>query len=755
MPKKEKISIVTPGYGPVPAVNGGAVETLISYIVDSNEKEHQFDIDLYTIDDDKLSDFNFKFTNLIRIKKNKIFSFLCKGVNFVLRKLKINFVVLDFAKTIVSDINKKECSKIVVENNMLLYKKIYKSYAKKHPKCKFYFHLHNDIGSPGKTVSNAKFIAKTADEIIFVSNAMKKSFMDKTGVNKGVVLYNSVDFNLYNLDFAESRNDYRSDYNIPNTSYNYLYIGRIYEGKGLIELIRAFDTLAAKHQNVSLAIVGFRKKGNRNFYERKVLDLVSKSKADIRVYDFASADVVRRHIVASDCVVIPSVCNEAFGVVALEAMAMKKTIISTNAGGLIEPLDEKSAVIIDRNDMEKNLYDAMKKVCSHRKSSKEMADYAYKRVHEIPEFDKSNYFGLFCRAINKDEKKVGIVTLNGYCNFGNRLQNYALTKALEERGCKVETIWSGSEINLKSKVKQFIIEFLPYDSKWKREKKFLQFTQKYIKKTDFLEDEVKKYDILIAGSDQVWNYESVKNNVNYLMPFSGDMILTSYAASLGNADFPNDYVDLYKKYLKNYDYISVREPSAKKILVEKVGINSSKVGIHLDPVFLLSNEDWASIEKEPVKLGNRPYVLCCFLGGMNLEYIKAIEEYANSNNLKIVDIMDKNDDCYICGPEEFVYLIHNAEMICTDSFHTCVFSFIFNKPFVVFRRDGELNKMYSRIEDFLKMFGLMEREFNGHSISKDNIKNSHVDSSRKILDTKKREAFKYIDNILSSKKGAA
>lgn len=39
--------------------------------------------------------------------------------------------------------------------------------------------------------------------------------------------------------------------------------------------------------------------------------------------------------------------------------------------------------------------------------------------------------------------KIGIITLNGYYNYGNRLQNYALHKFIEglSDGIKVDTIW--------------------------------------------------------------------------------------------------------------------------------------------------------------------------------------------------------------------------------------------------------------------------------------------------------------------------
>ena len=55
-------------------------------------------------------------------------------------------------------------------------------------------------------------------------------------------------------------------------------------------------------------------------------------------------------------------------------------------------------------------------------------------------------------------KKVGIITLYGNENFGNKLQNYALQEILIENDCLVETLNNVSNIS-KDKVfdKKFII----------------------------------------------------------------------------------------------------------------------------------------------------------------------------------------------------------------------------------------------------------------------------------------------------------
>ena len=345
-------------------------------------------------------------------------------------------------------------------------------------------------------------------------------------------------------------------------------------------------------------------------------------------------------------------------------------------------------------------------------------------------------------------KKIGIITLNGYFNFGNRLQNYALTKILEEKGNIVNTIWSGEEANLKSRIKMFFILFFPYNQRWKRERIFYKFSKNNMNKVYLNAKRIKKYDIFVAGSDQVWNYESVKNNINYLIPFSKNQRLISYAASMGNSNFPEQYVKLYNKYLKRYDYISVREETAKNILENKVKLKN--IEVVLDPTLLLDANHWEKIEEEPKKMMKDKYIFCYFLGDIEENIKEAINEYAQKKNLRIINILDKNCALYNSGPQHFLYLIHNASLICTDSFHSSVFSFLYDKPFIVFKRTGEQNKMYSRINDFIKKFRLNDREFSGYYIDETNIKHDYSEAY-KILEKEREKSIKFLKKSLDIK----
>ena len=100
-------------------------------------------------------------------------------------------------------------------------------------------------------------------------------------------------------------------------------------------------------------------------------------------------------------------------------------------------------------------------------------------------------------------------------------------------------------------------------------------------------------------------------------------------------------------------------------------------------------------------------------------------------------------DLFVMGPEEFIYLIDHATLICTDSYHAAVFSIIFERPFLVYSR-GNMN---SRIDTLLQMFKLEERK--NFKIIEDDILKINFDECQQILESKKDEYKKYIESIIA------
>ena len=329
--------------------------------------------------------------------------------------------------------------------------------------------------------------------------------------------------------------------------------------------------------------------------------------------------------------------------------------------------------------------------------------------------------------------KVAIVTLVGYFNFGNRLQNYALTKVLEKMGYDT---YSVRNWNLKKIIKENIKLRLFFIKKYKRLRPFYKFTKENIKEISLSDIKRKKIKKIIVGSDQVWNPKYYEEDHNFLYNPLKDETVISYAASIGTSEINEKYHKTYKKILIKYDKISVRERTAELELKKITGRDD--IVTLVDPTMLLSKEEWQNIERKPSKyIEGKRYILNYFLGDVSEEEKKAINEFAINNDCTIINILDKKDSFNNCGPKEFIYLINHSYLICTDSFHSCVFSFIFNKPFIVFKRKGCSNEMYSRIENLIKTFDLKDREFSG-SITKSLIEHNYSNGYKKLEEEKKK-----------------
>lgn len=335
---------------------------------------------------------------------------------------------------------------------------------------------------------------------------------------------------------------------------------------------------------------------------------------------------------------------------------------------------------------------------------------------------------------NKVMDKIRVFTLEGYFNYGNRLQLFALSKVLKTlSGSSVTSYWPKT---FKSRINELLKYKLHLFGGCKKEIKLRNFTKKFICKNT----KNQKCSYSIIGSDQVWNPDYLKSR-SYLLNVPNNSVKVSYAASIGKEQLAENELINFKKALKHYKAISVREKSAKDLLQP---LTDKKVEVVLDPTLLVDKSEYEKLEKRPKNIReNEKYILCYILGGR--EQMDAINKCAKENNYKIILFSDKKDSDY--GVEEFLYLIHHAELICTDSFHACVFSFIFERPFVAFKRTGAANYMYTRLQNLMDMFELKNREFNGKEITEKNL-NADYNNAKKILKKEQEKSLSFLKKAL-------
>ncbi|MEG2717753.1 MAG: polysaccharide pyruvyl transferase family protein, partial [Eubacterium sp.] len=226
----------------------------------------------------------------------------------------------------------------------------------------------------------------------------------------------------------------------------------------------------------------------------------------------------------------------------------------------------------------------------------------------------------------------------------------------------------------------------------------------------------KQFDIFITGSDQVWNPNAFRPS--FFLDFVADKSpKISYAASMSVTELTDDEKNVLKPLIERFDFISVREDSAKKLIEEMC---YKKVKTVLDPTMLLKRQDWNEIITESQIADH--YIFVYLLGRIKKQR-QWIKKIAKILNLKIVNIphvnmiYEKNDinfgdiEMKNTSPTEFIGLIKNAEMVITDSFHGCVFSTIYEKSFWALKRhkDTEKANMNSRLYTLFNNLGIENR----------------------------------------------
>lgn len=255
------------------------------------------------------------------------------------------------------------------------------------------------------------------------------------------------------------------------------------------------------------------------------------------------------------------------------------------------------------------------------------------------------------------------------------------------------------------------------------------------------------FDCIIVGSDVVWAQGRNKiGRIRFLdfetrKPFKK----ISYAASFGKEWIPNENVGEIVRCLKSFDAISVRELSTVSFL-NKLNIHSTHV---VDPTLLISRDEWELYESIPVDNSvffnkSLKYVFC-YLLDPDYKTISTIDKWANKNNYFVVyvphasgnrDRFKLNNNRWIildtCSPGEWIWLIHNAEYVFTNSFHGTVFSTIFTKKFIVVKRNGQID-INNRMIDYLNLINQIDKLIDISNISNINSFNWHYDEINKIL----------------------
>lgn len=372
--------------------------------------------------------------------------------------------------------------------------------------------------------------------------------------------------------------------------------------------------------------------------------------------------------------------------------------------------------------------------------------------------------------------KIAILTLPFHANYGGVLQAYALQTVLQRMGHEVVVLdkdmyyhrsWWRQQVALGAFLvrKYFLRQDTVYVNLWERDRKkrlketrmrkFIDTHMNILKVRDLRREFPRNINAVIVGSDQVWRdkyfswFYSCSIENAYLSFLEGESIKRiAYAASFGTDEweYTGEETQSCAELLKLFDAVSVRESSAIDLCREKLG-RSDAVRMP-DPTLLLSPGDYRELFESDKKQGADPYLLYYVLD--ETPDVKSVaEKIAKDRGLALRPIAGDQETIVMrkgnVPVEEWLSSIAEAEFVFTDSFHACVFSIIFHKPFIVI---GNTGRGMSRFHSLLSTFGLQRNMISSLCEYDPHYNYNLPDDIASVLEKEKARAMVFLNTCL-------
>ncbi len=352
-------------------------------------------------------------------------------------------------------------------------------------------------------------------------------------------------------------------------------------------------------------------------------------------------------------------------------------------------------------------------------------------------------------------KQAGVITFYDHPNYGAMLQAYGLKCALEELGCAVTFIRNAGKRNGEAPEtdrRQMVLEVLRHrrDVLQPPSKVFTDFVLRHFRTEELgnRQDADRRYDLFIAGSDQVWNMEITGPDPFWFLDFAPPEKRFSYAASFGVDCLPENRLSWYSEMLAGFAGLSVRETPGVKIVRELTG---REAVLCPDPVLLPERRVWENLMNPAEK------AVVLYMTEFDADLCEYAGKDAEERGLPLVVTGNYRfptaDETVICAPETWLGYIACASALYTNSFHALVFSRIFHKELHI-RPLVRMKNRNSRIFSFMESMGeepAEEENRQGLFRLKGSGDREYWEEADARLDELRNTGLTYLRNIIDSR----
>lgn len=382
-----KIAIVSPGSFSVPPVIGSSVEHDIQMVAEQLEREHE--VIVYTR---KCKEYN---------KSTKEGNLYYKRLSFASPSI--------YIKKVIRHLKRLKPDIVMVEN-----RPIYVPLIKEQlPRVPVVLNMHSKVFASPPHISHAAMndVAKQADALITNSKYLRsyytRSFPGFKGKAHGVHL--GIDPN----PFEEAQNDeekinrIKKRLRIQEEDETILFVGRLMKEKGIHLILDVLPRLIKEHPRLKLIIAGASRYG-RNVatpYVRYIRRRTQKLGKHVVFTNFIPPSQIPVIYQLADMVVIPSLWQEPFGRVNLEAMASTKAVVASNRGGIPELIKhEENGFVVSLENYREELYESISKLLTSKELREE---YGRRGLERVKDFTWSRtaeqYLSIFQMLLDEKE----------------------------------------------------------------------------------------------------------------------------------------------------------------------------------------------------------------------------------------------------------------------------------------------------------------------------------------------------------------
>ncbi|MDE5412662.1 glycosyltransferase family 4 protein [Alkalihalobacterium chitinilyticum] len=351
---------------PVPPVRGGAIQTYIAGAVPFLSKKHE--ITILGRNDESLPDKETKEgIHYVRIPGGLLETYRQGVVDYLKSSSKFDLIHIFNRPRLVAPV--RECV----------------------PNARIILSMHNDMFKPQKIDYEEGILAiEEVDKIITISNYIGEEItkLFPQAESKLKTIYSGVDLEQFvpisSSKAKKIRKKIRNENNLKGKKV-ILFAGRLSANKGADVLIKAMNTLAKKHSNIALVLMG-----SKWFSDNRITDyiafvrtLAERSPVPVITTGFVTPDKIHEWFAAADIFVCPSQWQEPLARVHYEAMATGLPIVTTARGGNPEVIEvNKNGLIVEKPRDPEQFADHLSDLLSNPEKCKEMGKYGRKLAEE-------------------------------------------------------------------------------------------------------------------------------------------------------------------------------------------------------------------------------------------------------------------------------------------------------------------------------------------------------------------------------------